>query len=146
MQLRPYFKFIELFGGLLSPFPCPAAQTALYITCLSRTLKYSSITNNLSALKKNPRAEGTYPIDYNSHQVKSVLGSAKRVLSCAVKPAAPLLPKELLSMFQYMTASVIHATLYAEGGGTYLAMQGASIGEIKHRGDWSSDAVFRSDS
>lgn len=103
MQVRKYLTFIEEFRGLLSPLPCPSSQVAMYIVWLSRTLKYSSITNYISALSFFLKAEGSPPVDYSSHQIRTVLGGAKRVLGCEVKRASPLLPAELLKMFSFMS-------------------------------------------
>ena len=95
------------------PTPCPPDQVALYITWLARTLKYSSITNYLSALNFFLKSEGSSPIDYSAHAVKTVLGGAKRKLGCAVKQAAPLLPNQLLLMFNLMSASLGHTSTKA---------------------------------
>lgn len=113
MQIRKYLKFINEFEGLLSPFPCPSHQVALYITWLSRSLKYSSITNYLSALNFFLRAEDSEPINYSSHAVKTVLGGAKRSLGCFVKRAAPLLPADLQKMFNLMSTTPGHTATRA---------------------------------
>ena len=75
---------------------------------LSKFLKYSSITNYLSALKNVLKAEGSDPIDYSSHTIKTVMGGTKRTLGCSVKRDAPLLPGELLKIFTLMSDSVGH--------------------------------------
>ena len=103
MQIRKYFQFIDEFHGLLLQLLCPSPHVALYITWLSRSLKYSSITNYLSALNFSLKSEGVPLIDYSAHQVRKVLGGIKRTLGCTVKRAAPLLPKELITMFSYMS-------------------------------------------
>lgn len=108
MQIKKYLTFIDEFAGLLSPMPCPPSQVALYVVWLSRTLKYSSITNYVSALNYFLKSEGSTPIDFTSHQVKTIMGGAKRTLGCAVKRAAPLLPTELTRMFSFMSGSVGH--------------------------------------
>lgn len=108
MQLRKYLTFIDEFSGLLVPLPCPPSQVAIYIVWLSRTLKYSSITNYLSALNHFLKSEGSEPIDFSSHQIRTVLGGAKRTLGCAVKRAPPLLPTQLLRIFSFMSDSVGH--------------------------------------
>lgn len=113
MQIRCYFKFIDYFGGLLSPTPCPSDQVALYVAWLTRSLKYSSICNYLSALNFFLKAEGAEPINYSSYQVKTVLGGAKRVLGCAVKQSAPLLPANLLLMFSFMAPTIGHTCIRA---------------------------------
>lgn len=103
MQVRKYLHFIEEFRGLISPLPCPSSQVAIYIVWLARSLKYSSITNYLSALNFFIKSEGFPPIDFSDHLVRTVLGGAKRTLGCVVKRAAPLLPAELLKIFNLMS-------------------------------------------
>ena len=113
MQLRRYFAFIDAFAGLLPPTPCDSSQVGLYITWLSKSLCYSSITNYLSALNLFLKSEGQAPIDYTSHTVRIVLGGAKRLLGCARKQASPILPGQLLKMFAYMSDSLGHIAIRA---------------------------------
>ena len=73
---------------------------------LSKSLKYSSITNYVNALNLFLKAEGSVPIDYSSHTIKTVMCGAKHILGCLVNRVAPLLPAELLKMF--ISSSVGH--------------------------------------
>lgn len=106
MQIRKYLSFIDDYSGILTPIPCPPAQVALYITHLSKTLCYSSITNYLSGLNFMLKSEGQDPIDFTNFKVRSVLGGAKRTLGANPRQAAPLLPAHLRTMFSYMSDSV----------------------------------------
>ena len=90
VQLKKYFMFIDQFRGLLAPNPCPASQVVASVVWLSRSLKYSSITNYVSALNSFLKAGGCEPIDF-SHIIKTVMGDTKRMLECGVRRAAPLL-------------------------------------------------------
>ena len=92
IQIRTYFRFVDEFEGLLFPVPCPPHQVALYITWLAKFLKYSSLTNYLSALNFFLKSEGSSPIDYSNHFVRTVLGGVKRKLGLKQKVAMPLLP------------------------------------------------------
>ena len=108
MQIRTYMRFDDSFEGLLSPTPCQSKQVALYTSWLLTFLKFSSICNYLSVLNFFLKSEGSPPIDYNSYDVKTVLDSAKCQLGCTVHRAAPLLPKQLLQMFKYLSDSIGH--------------------------------------
>ena len=63
-----------------------------------------------SALNFFLKSEGAVPIDYNSFDIKTVLGGAKSQLGCTVRHAAPLLPKQLLKMFDYFLDSIGHTS------------------------------------
>ena len=111
MQIRKYLAFVDKFGGILSPVPCSPEQLTLYITWLSKTLKYSSILNYLSALNFFLKSEGAEQIEYDNFRVKSVLGGVKRSLGCMIRQAAPLLPSHLKEMFKSMSNSVGHLAI-----------------------------------
>ena len=113
MQIRKYLSFIDEFGGLLAPVPCASAQVALYVTWLARSLKYSSVTNYLSALNYLLKSEGAACIDYQDFKVKSVLRGAKRKLGVKTHRAAPILPSHLLAMFGRMSESPGHVAARA---------------------------------
>lgn len=112
MQIKKYFAFIEEHKGL-APIPCDSNQVALYITWLCKFLKYSSITNYLSALNHFLKSENCTAIDYKDYQVKSVLGGAKRTLGMQTRQATPLLPANLIKMFIYMSETQGHTAIRA---------------------------------
>ena len=85
-----------------------SVQVASYITWLTWSLSYSSITNYLSALNFFLKSESSDPIDYSNHIVKTMLGGAKRCLGCAVKTAYPILLFHLLKMFSFFHDSYRH--------------------------------------
>ena len=70
---------------------------------LSRLLKYSSFTNYISALNVVLKAEGCEPIDFSSHVIKTFMGGTKRMLDCAVRRAAPLLPTQFMQILALMS-------------------------------------------
>ena len=121
MQIRTYFHFVDEFAGLLFPIPCPPHQVALYITWLAKFLKYSSVTNYLSALNFFLKSEGSPPIDYSDHFVCTVLGGVKRKLGCGQKMAMPLLHINLSAVFSHMTLSSGHIAVRAA---TLTALRG----------------------
>ena len=106
-------RFIDSCNGLLAPTPCDSKQVALYITWLSKFLKFTSIKNYLSALNHFLKSEDSIPIDYSSYYVKTVLGGTKRYLGCAVHRTAPLLPKELKLMFTHLSNRVGYSYDYS---------------------------------
>ena len=83
------------------------------MTWLARSLKYSSITNYLSALNYLLKSEGAACIDYQDFKVKSVLRGAKRKLGVKTHQAAPILPLHLLAIFRRMTDSRGHVAARA---------------------------------
>ena len=107
MQLPNCFSFIVKFKGLLSPLPCPTSLVALYIVWLSKPLKYSCITNYASTLNLFLKAEGSVPIDYSSHTIKTVMGR-EHVLGYLVKWTTPLLLADLLNTLSFMSSSIGH--------------------------------------
>ena len=141
MQIRKYLSFIDEFGGLLSPVPCASAQVALYVTWLARSLKYSSITNYLSALNYMLKSEGAVAIDYQDFKVKSVLRGAKRKLGVKTRQAAPLLPSHLLAIFKCMSDTPGHvaarAALLTSFRGLLRKSQITESDSVLRRGDFT---------
>lgn len=107
-QVNKYITFINSFGGLLSPFPCSTEQVCVYIAYLAKTCKYSSIRQYLSALNNLLRSMSYPPIDYSSYQIQTCLKGALRTLGGEAKIAKPLLPSELVLIFECLSNSRGH--------------------------------------
>ena len=78
--------FIDEFHGLLA---CPASQVAAYVVWLSRLLKYSSVTNYVSAVNLFLKAVCCEPIDF-SHIIKTVMGSTEDAGLCGEESHAAI--------------------------------------------------------
>lgn len=111
-QIMKYFDFISIYPDLC-PIPCDATQVALYITWLSRSFKYSSITNYISGLNYFLKLEGSPKIDYDDFEIQSAMRGAKRKLGVATKQALPILPKQLLKIFDNLNLSPGHTAFRA---------------------------------
>ena len=49
-QMEKYNEFCREFSDFVTPIPCPPKQVALYISFLTKKLKFSSIKGYVSAL------------------------------------------------------------------------------------------------
>ena len=112
-QMEKYRKFCEEFRGFVTPFPCSNRQLALYISYLTRTLKYSSIKGYVSALSVHMKSLGLKEVDYGNHQVYSAFRGARRSLGDNQKQAVPLLPHHLIRLGNHLTLNPGHVAFRA---------------------------------
>ena len=112
-QLKKYLEFCNLYSEFVTSSPCPPRQVALYITHLSRTLKYSSVRGYVSALSIFLELVGGRGVDYKNHLVSTAFQGARRVLGQKVKQAAPLLPSHIVKLGEMLTEGPGHVAFRA---------------------------------
>ena len=112
-QLEKYNKFCQEFKGFVTPFPCPSRQIALYISYLTRSLKYSSIKGYVSALSVYMKKMGFKEVDYNDYRVYSALRGARRTLGDNPKQAVPILPHHLIKLGKHLSPNQGHLAFRA---------------------------------
>ena len=87
-QLNKYFTFCELID--IAALPISEQDMCLYVAYLSKTLKYSSILNYVSAVKFLHMFMGYEYQWNNSFLIKATLTGYKRMLGVDVCRKAPL--------------------------------------------------------
>ena len=107
-QLEKYHKFCQEFREFVQPIPCNSKQVALYISYLTRSLKYSSIKCYVSALSIYLTSISQPAINYNDYKVYSAMRGARRALGDCPKQAAPILPHHLLAIGEQLKDSPGH--------------------------------------
>lgn len=135
-QMKKYDEFCNEYEGCIVPYPCDSDQVCLYITYMSKTLKYVSIKNYVSALNDSLRSLGFPAIDYTNYNVKRCLTGAKRMLGDSQKQAKPLLPSHLLAISRTLSASAGHTSFRA-------ALLTAFRGLLRKAHVTESDATIR---
>ena len=113
IQVAAYIEFCETFADRLQPYPCDMQQACLYMVYLARRLSFSSIRNYMSALNNHLKDLSIPPLDYADHKFKKCLAGIKRVKGAGVKQASPLLPRELLRIFDHMSRAPPHTSVRA---------------------------------
>jgi hypothetical protein len=96
VQWRHYNNYCALYG--FNPLPASEACVCGYIAFMSKTFKYSSIINYLSALWVYHDLNGATKIK-GSFSVKQTLRGARRFLGDTVSPASPLSSRDLLHIY-----------------------------------------------
>ena len=112
-QLKKYKAFCEEFKDYLKPIPCPSKQVALYISYLTKTLKYSSIMGYVSALSIHLTSIGEPGVDYKDYKVYAAFRGARRMLGDKAKKAAPILPQHVIAITEQLTGNPGHVTFRA---------------------------------
>ena len=112
-QLKKYFRFCEIYRGYATPLPCSSRQICMFIRWMAINLKYHSILQYLSALNDFLKRSGATPIDYKDYNIHKAIDGCKRDLGAFVRQAKPLLPKNLLSMFNHLGRSSTHTAFRA---------------------------------
>ena len=74
-QIKKYEEFCEEYRGLLKPYPCDSRQLCLYVTYMSKELKYSSIKNYVSGLNDHMMSLGYPQVDYTNYGYKRCIGA-----------------------------------------------------------------------
>ena len=97
----------------IRPFPCSEHQACLYVTYLSRSLKFSSIKNYLSGLNDHLLSLGYQGLNYAAFELKSCLQGIKLSLGTGVRQAEPLLPALLTKLFVNMFDTLGHTSVRA---------------------------------
>lgn len=109
--MNKYFEFCNKYT--LDPTPCPSTQVTWFVAYMARTLKPVSIRNYVSALNDFLKGEGETPVDFTNVGISRVLAGASRTLGEEVRRAAPILPRNLVLMFDYLTEAPIHNAIRA---------------------------------
>lgn len=99
-QWKRFDDFCRLYG--LMPIPASVDVVCLYITFLSDTSKFSTISNYVSAIWTLHEFMGVPPPAKGHFLVKCTLMGARRLLGDYVLSADPLLPDDLVSVYAHL--------------------------------------------
>lgn len=102
-QWKRFWNFCNLYG--LTPIPASVDCVCLFITYLCDSLKYSTICNYVSSIWSLHNYLGVQTIAKDCFLVKCTLRGARRLLGDAVLTADPLLPRDLLLLYQFLNHS-----------------------------------------
>lgn len=110
-RIRKYLTFCETFRR--APNSCDADQICLFITWLSKSMRYASIRSYLSSLNLHLKSLGLAAIDYENFNIKRCLSGARRALGDAPRQAEPILPSQLAAMLSRLSDSPGHTAFKA---------------------------------
>ena len=110
VQLDAYRHFCYEFGLKESS---DMHHICLYITFLARRLSFSSIRQYISALHTFFLLEGKTGIDYENIEYQTCLAGIRRQLGDKVFQALPLLPADMVKMFDGMSLTVDNVVIRA---------------------------------
>lgn len=113
VQVKAYLEFCKIFEDRVQPYPCDADQTCMYMSYLARRLCFSSIRQYLSGLNNHLKELGCDPIDYKDFKVKACMTGIRRSLGDAPRQAPPLLPINLLVIFEGLCDTPGHTAMRA---------------------------------
>ena len=92
-QWRIYFKFCSKYN--LIALPTTSEVVCLYVTHLTKTVSYSTITQYVAGVWALHRYLGYEHPDPTQFLIKSTIMGAKRLLGAGTNPAFPLTPENL---------------------------------------------------
>ena len=113
IQMKKYDEFCNEFEGVIKPYPCDSAQVCLYITHMTKTLKYRSIRNYVSALNNDLQLRGHPQVVYEDYNIRRCFAGARRTLGDKVKQAEALLPKNIVLLLSKLSESRGHVSFRA---------------------------------
>ena len=97
-QWRRFGEFCELYE--LRTIPATVETICLYITYLTKSVKYVTIVNYLSGVWTMHDYYGVPHVDRTSFLIRMTLQGAKRLLGAEADRAAPILPSDLREMYK----------------------------------------------
>ena len=109
-QWRRYCSFCEEYE--LLPLPATSEIVCLYITHLTKTVSYLTITQYISGVWALHKYLGYSHPDPTSFIIQSTVRGAKRLLGAATNPALPLTPENLVAVFKTLDMAVFHDVIF----------------------------------
>ena len=95
-QWRRFFKFCSDFD--LIPIPATTEVVCLYVTHLTKSVSYVTITHYVSGVWSLHRYLGYDHPDPTQFIIQATIKGAKRLLGAATNPALPLTPEDILAI------------------------------------------------
>lgn len=109
-QWKHYYRFCEDLS--VSPMPCSIQLCCMYIAYMSRTFKYVSIINYLSAVRGLHKWFGYTPPPTDSYMINATLAGARRLLGDTQFSSDPLLPAQLKKILATLDLSKNHDLVF----------------------------------